>query len=875
MKNKNLLVVLTSAMLLASCGGGGGDGVKFEKSPGDYTFPEYTTFDGADKLPTLGEKEIVAFCPVSAGYSNVYNWTRSSTGDTPFADWPGTPLTEKYDDKWYKVTYQGYEDLWIIFNGAGQTRDMEITHPGYWWFWESDKDIHDSTPVKSWLDSARFVDGQTLRIIGSTNISSFKLYEGEDVIASGNPGYNAIDVKFGSHEINLEKGYKVAATIDGKDFQMPVATNSLYTTDAFNSKYAYEGNDLGVTYSAASSSFKVWSPFSSSIDLRIYDTGTPASFTGTNGSDTPIKTVAMTKGEKGVWSATVEGDLHGKYYTYVVTNGTYTAKEIVDPYARSAGINGLRGMILDMSKTNPEGWNNVSPLQIDRKALVVYESHIADLTSAETWNGTEAGRKRFAGFHEAGTTYTENEVTVKTGFDHIKELGVNAVQILPMFDQANDEANPRFNWGYNPLNYNVPEGVYSSDPFDGAVRVKELKSLIADYVGSGINIIMDVVYNHVAGAVQSNFDVLFPGYYYRYLDNGALANGSGCGNETASEHYMFRKFMIDSVCYWAKEYKLGGFRFDLMGLHDIETMNQLTAEAKKINPAIVIYGEPWQGGTSPLDDKLAALQKNGNEYVGYGQFNDGIRDALLKGGLNPKETLGWGTDIGGDHASDAKTLALGVQGFTSSAGRIDDPDKTVTYVTCHDNYTLHDRIALNKTGKMSALVKPMAMLNGAITLTSQGTAFMLSGDEFLRSKKLPNGEYDHNSYESSYEVNQLDWKLKVKHLDHFEKYKVLVNLKKTLAGLHLDKAGAANFKVNVVGAKKNALVYDVVDGAKTYRIAHQSFIPLSLSGGVFVNTEPAEVDFEGFTPVLDTVDSDIAFTATTPLSAGQTLIGVK
>jgi len=875
---KNYFVVVSALFLtLASCGGGSG-GMRFEKSPGEYKFPALTPFVGADTLPELGENEIVAFCPVSAGYTNVYNWTRSGTGDTPFAAWPGSPLVDKYDANWYQVKYQGYDDLWIIFNGSGQTQDMHMTHAGYWWFWESDKDMHDTLPSASWLDSAKFVDEDTIRIVGSTDITKFSLYEGDKELISGNPGYNAVDVKLGGLDFDLDKGYSVKVTIGGKEYTRPVAEQALYATDKFNQKYAYTGDDLGLTYSPTGSTFKVWSPFSSEVKLRIYGTGTPEGY-GEGGSNEIEREVAMAKGDHGVWSVSLEGDLNGKYYTYVVTNKTYTAQEIVDPYARSAGINGLRGMILDLSKTNPEGWDSVSPHQTDRKGVVVYESHIADLTSADSWNGSEEGRRKYAGFHESGTTYTKGNVTVKTGFDHIKELGVNAVQILPMFDQANDERVEKFNWGYNPLNYNVPEGLYSSNPYDGAVRVKEMKAMIADYTKAGINIIMDVVYNHVAGAIQSNFDVLFPGYYFRYNDNGSLANGSGCGNETASDHYMFRKFMIDSVAYWAKEYKLGGFRFDLMGLHDVETMNLVTAKAKTINPGIIIYGEPWQGGTSPLDPKKAANQANGNDYVGYGQFNDGIRDALLKGGLNPETALGWGTDVASTgHAADAKTLAKGVQGFTVSAGTIEDPDKTVTYITCHDNYTLHDRIALNRTGRMSSLVEPMAMLCGAVTLTSQGTAFMLSGDEFLRSKRLPNGKYDHNSYESSYEVNQLDWDLKVTNLSHFENYKKLIELKKTISGLHMDKAAAKNWTVTIAGPKSNALVYEVTDAStnKTYKIAHQACFDMTLKDGAFVCTNPATIDFSGYEEVvLDTFGSDIQLSATTQLAGGQTLIAVK
>ena len=410
--------------------------------------------------------------------------------------------------------------------------------------------------------------------------------------------------------------------------EKPVSIRKLYNA-AFDTKYNYDG-ELGAIYTATSTTFKVWSPVSKSIELRVYDSGTPTSVSTSLGNDTCTK-YNMVKGEKGVFSVTVDGDLEGKYYTYFVTNSSYpNGQEVVDPYAKSAGVNGLRGMIVDFSKTNPEGWDQVNYLTYDRKELAVYETHIAELTCSDTWGGTAANAKLFKGFYETGTKYTNNGVTVKTGFDHIKELGVNAVQIIPFFDQANDEVNMTFNWGYNPLNYNVVEGGYSSNPYDGYVRIRELKELIQAYNQAGITIIMDVVYNHVNGLSGCQFDVLMPYYYFRYNKDGQASNGSGCGNETASDKYMFRKFMIDSTKFWTSEYKLGGYRFDLMGIHDIETMNQLVAANKTINPNIVIYGEPWAGGTIAMPSGFTpASQANAGQYVGYGQFNDVLRDAMI------------------------------------------------------------------------------------------------------------------------------------------------------------------------------------------------------------------------------------------------------
>lgn len=611
--------------------------------------------------------------------------------------------------------------------------------------------------------------------------------------------------------VDFTSTYKAYVELEnGDNLSSVISKNLLFNTTTFEEQYAYDGNDLGVTYTESQSLFKVWSPAAKRIVLKVYSTGTPASL---GGSDSALITLEMEKGEKGVWSTTVEGDLEGKYYTYAVYGGEHQGTEIVDPYAKSTGINGLRGMIVDFSKTNPVGWEDVDYLHYDRKELTVYETHVADLTSSSTWNGTPANQKLFKGFYETGTKYTSDGKTVSTGFDHIKELGVNAVQLIPIFDQANDERPDKmtFNWGYNPLNYNALEGGYSSDPYNGYARIKEFKELVKAYHDAGIEIIMDVVYNHVNGALNSNFDVLMPGYYYRYTSSGELSNGSGCGNETASENYMMRKFMIDSTKFWLSEYKLGGFRFDLMGLHDIDTMNALTAEAKAINPYVTIYGEPWEGGSTPLDPSKQADQANANKFVGYGAFNDAIRDSLIKGGLNAKTDVGWiGNKTSKVEQSDINKLTKGILGITAAgSGAINDPDKSTNYVTCHDNYTLYDRLiatGLYTKDDEDLLVK-MNVLANSIIFTSQGTSFMLAGEEFLRTKYG-----NDNSYNASYQVNELDYSLKIKHLDMFESYKKMIALKQSLGALHLDKDHINGIDVTMT-SNGGAIKYYLVDEA--------------------------------------------------------------
>lgn len=716
--------------------------------------------------------------------------------------------------------------------------------------------------------SASFINETEINFVTSGAISNYKIYENGEVIE--NVDVTTKDTEFTytldaaanlTAEYKVEVTYSTSETVRTKD----VDINSLYSTDAFDSQFTYQGDDLGVTYTSNKSTFKVWSPVSKSIKLRVYNSGTPVSVDATKGDDTVYIEQEMVMGEKGVWTTEVAQDLEGKYYTYVVNNSKYTNFEIVDPYAKSAGVNGLRGMIVDFSKTNPEGWDGISAHQYDRKELVVYETHVSDLSSSTTWSANPEHAdmaKKFKGAYQSGTTYTKGDVTVKTGFDHIKELGVNAVQFVPIYDQANDEVTMPFNWGYNPRNYNVLEGGYSSNPFDGYARIKEFKELVKAYNEAGINVIMDVVYNHVASAAGSNFDVLVPGYFYRY-SNGKLSNGSGCGNETASEMPMFRKFMIDSTAFWAKEYKLGGFRFDLMAVHDIETMNQVNANLVEINPSIAVYGEPWAGGTIALNSYDSASQANASRFEGYGQFNDQMRDALIKGGLSAATEKGWVNNSSATSQANLKQIIGGIKGNTTSStgSAIADADKTVNYVTCHDNYTLFDRM-IAAGEKDEAVAKKQAMLANSVVLTSQGTTFILAGEEFFRTKGG-----DHNSYESSYEVNELDYELKVDNMKAFENYQKLISLKTSVDGLHLAKAQANKLTVNV---STNQIVFDIVDTAnnKTYRIVHNN------------GYKPAELstqDMSGYTLYLNTdLDgSEITLSATTSFKAYQTVIGVK
>ena len=668
---------------------------------------------------------------------------------------------------------------------------------------------------------------------------------------------------------SFEKTYILSCTFEesGATLEQEVNRNALYKTDEFEENYTYEGNDLGAKVLNGTTTFKVWSPTSEKIELNVYANGTPASVDPSKGSDEK-KTYPMTLGEKGVYEAAVKEDLSGSYYTYTVYSTAYPeGREIVDPYAKSAGINGLRGMVVDFTKTNPEGWDEVEPLPYDRKELVIYETHVADVSSSETWGGTAANRHLYEGLIESGTFYEKDGKSVATGFDSIVGLGVNAVQLLPIFDQANDETKPSFNWGYNPLNYNVVEGVYSSDPYDGYVRIRELKEVVQAFEAKGINVIMDVVYNHTNGLVGSNFDVLAPGYYYRYNADGTAGNGTGCGNEIASEMPMMRKFIVDSTSFWAKEYKLGGFRFDLMGCLDVGCMNAVVEALKAINPNIFVHGEPWTGGTLAYDTSFGgglADQSNMRFFKGFGAFNDGMRDALIKGGLAGAKERGWVSAAATTAVSgtDIDAIRHGLRGSTYSGGsKTNDPDKTTNYVTCHDNYTLYDRFYYGVGGYDEATVAKMSVVANAFVFLSQGTSFMLGGDELLRTKGG-----NSNSYESSYEVNELDYARKAAHPDVYAAYQKLIALKKGCSGLHVGADGNMSLSMAKVDQGKAEWTFEgTFDGAnKRFKVA----ITNGNGGG-------KTADFAGYELYLDSLGTLTSLTAATSLDPYQVVVGVQ
>ncbi len=558
-------------------------------------------------------------------------------------------------------------------------------------------------------------------------------------------------------------------------------------------KSAYSGNDLGAVYTEKSTTFKVWSPKASAVSVDIYDYGSEAE------GGKSIRTTNMTLDKKtGVWSATISGDLAGKYYDYAVTHGEET-KRTADIYARACGVNGKRSMVVDLRKTDPDNWENDLHVMVDKPTNAsVWEISVADFSSSETSGVSKDNRGKFLAFTESGTTVDGIQGGTPTCMDYLKKLGVKYVQIMPMYDFGSvDESKDimkQFNWGYDPVNYNVPEGSFSTDPYNGAVRIKECKQMIQALHNAGIGVIMDVVYNHTY-STDSWFQYTVPNYYYRMNEDGTFSNGSGCSNDTASEHLMFRKYMIDSVTYWAKEYHIDGFRFDLMGLHDVTTMNDIRAALDGLyedgsGKKILMYGEAWNMPTKADEGTVMANQQNLTQMDDrIGAFDDTIRDAI-KGSTA-------GADKGfvqsGGKRSDLKTGFLG----QSNLGWANVPSQCVTYASCHDNLCLYDKLVDSVYGsseyrKRHEDLVLMNKLSAAIVMTAQGIPFFLGGEEFCRSK-----DGDENSYASSREENMLDWKNVESFSDVVEYYRGLLKIRDSFAAFMDCTAMTANHITSV------------------------------------------------------------------------------
>lgn len=569
-----------------------------------------------------------------------------------------------------------------------------------------------------------------------------------------------------AEELNVFGAYTL--TYDGNEYNIKMPTT--YKTDEFVSSYTYDGDDLGAAWTKEATTFKVWSPTASEVKLNLYESGTA-------GTDDLIETVAMEQGEQGVWSVTVDGDLNGTYYTYSVTNAGIE-KEACDPYARTTGVNGDRAMVIDLESTNPEGWENDKNPNADLtfNDAVIYELHVRDASIGENSGVSEANKGNFLGLIESGTKTSGG---VSTVLDHMVDLGITHLHLLPIYDFSSvDEKADGHNWGYDPKNYNVPEGSYSSDPYNGEVRVSEMKQMVQGLHNNGISVVMDVVYNHVSSAENFCFNQIVPNYFSRINDDGSYSGNSGCGNDTASEHAMVHKYIVDSVKYWADEYHIDGFRFDLVGLIDVDTINDIMETVWEDHPDVVFYGEGWEMNSYNTGISMTT-QKNSTKVPGFAFFNDTLRDAI-KGSV---------FDELPGYVSGAEGQRLTVlDAFYGLPGNwCETPSQTINYSSCHDNHTLYDRLKVSRPNASEEDIIRMNNLAAAITITSEGIPFIHAGEELLRSKPNGDGTYNHNSYNAGDEINSIKWEtLEDETVNEvYDYYKGLIAFRKAHAALRM------------------------------------------------------------------------------------------
>lgn len=592
-----------------------------------------------------------------------------------------------------------------------------------------------------------------------------------------------------------------------------------YSAKDFEQKYTYEGNDLGATWSEKETKFRVWAPTAEKVTLNLYKEGTA-------GVDDLLEQIPMNKDVNGTWIVTKEGNLDKVYYTYTaVIDGC--EKEACDPYARTTGVNGQRAMVLNLAATNPEGWEEDKDPNagLNMTDVVIYELHVRDLSSHESAGITHVGK--FLGITESGT---KTPAGIPTGLDHMKDLGITHLQLLPIYDYYSvDEAkaaefdkecqseaakdmkkglvtekdsSAQFNWGYDPVNYNVPEGSYATDPFKGEVRVKEMKQMVAKLHKNGISVIMDVVYNHVADAENFCFNRLVPKYFSRMNADGTYSNGSGCGNDTASERSMVRKYIVDSVCYLADEYHIDGFRFDLVGLLDAQTINEIVEGVHKKHPNVIFYGEGWTLPTAVTkEDCPLATQPNAVITPKFAYFNDNLRDGL-KGRVFYENAGGYVMGVIKDSIEEIKACVLGRASWCPA------PAQTINYASCHDNYALMDKLTLfMPKAPMEEKIRRNNFA-AAIYMLSQGVPFLHAGEEMLRIKEDENGKLIENSYNSSDYVNTIRWNTLEKEevQNTVAYYKGLIAFRKAHKGLRYMTARQVDENVALLEDVPNGIV---------------------------------------------------------------------
>jgi len=641
---------------------------------------------------------------------------------------------------------------------------------------------------------------------GGLSIASVTAITGSNTSTSSVTITTTADIPFGASYTLTQTG----ADADHTFGSLPVSVGNVMNSDGFNTLYTYSGNDLGATYSIDKTDFRVWAPIASQVNLLTYSSANQSNFDAT--------VTPMVAAENGTWTASLSGDKKGTIYMYQVTRNGETVV-VIDPYARSATINGYRGVVVDLAGTDPSVWNNNKPAFSGNNVdASIYEVHVRDFSKDVSSGIPVADRGKFKAFTDNNTSYTWSTTatnpktrkkvttshTVKTGVSAIKALGVTHVQLLPIYDYASggDEADPTFNWGYDPQNYNVPEGAYATDPANPTSRVSELKAAVQNLHDQGLRVIMDVVYNHVASASNFSMELITPGYFFRRDDTGTLLNGTGCGNETASERPMVRKFIVDSVKYWASQYHLDGFRFDLMGILDVTTMQEVRQALNTVDPTIIVIGEGWNMGGLPESER--ASQVNIGSLNGIAAFNDQIRDGIKGSVFNPTEA-GWATG-NSDRENDVKAGITGnvaYNALVSPNWTTNDPGQSVNYVEAHDNLTLADKLSASVKGSHD-LHSRLQRFVGSIVLLAQGLPFMQAGQEWERTK---NG--DDNSYSSGDDVNMLRYKQLDTYSTTLRYYTGILALRKAHPSFRMTTTAAVRSDLKFLSSKGGVISYSL------------------------------------------------------------------
>jgi pullulanase len=700
---------------------------------------------------------------------------------TSGSDWAAKDYA--YDRFIRKFNADGSTEIWIVQGSAAINYTMPVLTPKF---------------------NAATIDG--LRKITVQLNKTFTPVAGDNGFSISGPGNpmvtNVVTTTGASSGVNLTLTVSSDLALDGQYTithatygETIVTLGNVFNSQDFNTLFNYSGNDLGNTYTPTSTKFRLWAPTASAARLLVYH---DADLTGI-----PEEHL-MTSDVKGTWVATLDGDQNGTIYTYKVKIGD-AWNEAVDPYVRAATINGTRGVVLDLSKTNPEKWTNDKPaFSGNNTDAIIYELHVRDLSMDDNSGISAAGKGKFLGLTEHGTKTPDGKSI--TGVDAIKALGVTHVQLLPIYDYKtiDESRNDKFNWGYDPLNYNVPEGSYSTKPATPTYRVTELKQTVQSLHDDGLRVVMDVVYNHVYDAGASNFEALVPGYYFRKNADGSFGNATGCGNEVASERPMVRKFIVESVSYWASQYHLDGFRFDLMGVMDVTTMQQVRAALDSIDPSIVVIGEGWNMGNL-LPDAQKAYQGNASKLPRIGQFNDGIRDAI-KGSVFNSGEIGYAQGATG-REGDVKSGIVGNiaygNGIGGSWGQI-EPGQSVSYVEAHDNLTLWDKLSSSMPRSSTAEKTRVFKLSSSIALLAQGLPFVHAGQEFMRSK---NG--DSNSYQSPDSVNSLKWAARAKNIAVTNYFTGLITLRKQHPAFRMSTARTVTSSLRFLADPMSVIAYSI------------------------------------------------------------------